>query len=891
MKIYARWGHTLSKLSSASIQKILPAVKTEVSGLLLVGGVGNKLEDDENSKLNGSDSYMQDLTANVVTFTILIFEASFVNEFGLFTAYEVHEWIVDITPEIQKTKTSLNLLYYHHSFVIPSQEDPTEENILIFGGLKSESDTPHNCSIISNSNIFMLHTSSSRIQMCRIAFETQTSSCDTKIIDDDCSMEDLSPFMYDRLGTASSLLSNGNVLIIGGIHPFRGNPFSSNYIGMDLLQISTEKKSMTELPSIKISIRRIDTNRIFYYGSPLVHHTLAILPNSKNSIYLLGGGVVCGGFEILYCSTKRLFLQDLELEIDEFMRKTPTESSKHSIQGNYIDSNQDKHLSSPNSLCILVTKESVKRVKTTLEKLGLYDKSYNISNIEDITIPDITKQEILVAFRGVNDHEENFPLVGAQNVPKDKIFSRSGLEEEIKNLCLYALPIIPEKERYFNEICNTTDERLGQKKDEESSQDVNKISDNETRGVAQSENELVNLALKGKCHHILRLALPSSKVAKSSLSRAISGLLNNIVQQLGISPTNNQQFPKKMEILGEDVLLIQPDDFQGEWSTSYHILFPELAKINKVSRVARSSRIKSNGIRESAVELLFVDNMRLKSYWREIFSKLKNISTSDFIPDEIVKIMNGLSTPELSTSDEEDTARGDNDQGWIRVRENGIQYYFNFLTCMFSSGNVTEKRRYANFNCDGEVVVDLYAGIGYYTLPLLIKGKAQYLYACEWNPEAIKALKFNLVMNNIPSNRYMVLEGDNRLTTQYNDPLENESTTTFSSLKESINDSADRISLGLLPSSKPGLSTAIRLLKRSGGWMHVHENVKESSIQDFAKTLVKDISLIAKGTYHKDWEVECRHIEKVKSYAPRIIHVVFDIFCAEKKLENKKVEK
>ena len=38
---------------------------------------------------------------------------------------------------------------------------------------------------------------------------------------------------------------------------------------------------------------------------------------------------------------------------------------------------------------------------------------------------------------------------------------------------------------------------------------------------------------------------------------------------------------------------------------------------------------------------------------------------------------------------------------------------------MFSSGNITEKMRVAKFDCTGQTVVDLYAGIGYYTLQYL----------------------------------------------------------------------------------------------------------------------------------------------------------------------------
>jgi len=42
---------------------------------------------------------------------------------------------------------------------------------------------------------------------------------------------------------------------------------------------------------------------------------------------------------------------------------------------------------------------------------------------------------------------------------------------------------------------------------------------------------------------------------------------------------------------------------------------------------------------------------------------------------------------------------------------------------MFSSGNITEKLRVSKFDCTDQVVVDLYAGIGYYTLPYLVHTK------------------------------------------------------------------------------------------------------------------------------------------------------------------------
>lgn len=57
------------------------------------------------------------------------------------------------------------------------------------------------------------------------------------------------------------------------------------------------------------------------------------------------------------------------------------------------------------------------------------------------------------------------------------------------------------------------------------------------------------------------------------------------------------------------------------------------------------------------------------------------------------------------------------DHGWVEHVDNGIRYKFDVTQCMFSFGNITEKLRVASLPCAGEVLVDLYAGIGYFTLP------------------------------------------------------------------------------------------------------------------------------------------------------------------------------
>ena len=100
---------------------------------------------------------------------------------------------------------------------------------------------------------------------------------------------------------------------------------------------------------------------------------------------------------------------------------------------------------------------------------------------------------------------------------------------------------------------------------------------------------------------------------------------------------------------------------------------------------------------------------------------------------------------------------------WVFRRENKITLHFDITRSMFSIGNISEKLRVAKFNCQGETVVDLFAGIGYWVLPFLViilylfvfletriiifkvHAKAEHVIACEWNPASVTALRYQML--------------------------------------------------------------------------------------------------------------------------------------------------
>lgn len=202
--------------------------------------------------------------------------------------------------------------------------------------------------------------------------------------------------------------------------------------------------------------------------------------------------------------------------------------------------------------------------------------------------------------------------------------------------------------------------------------------------------------------------------------------------------------------------------------------------------------------------------------------------------------------------------------GWIETKELGVTYGLDVTKVMFSSGNGTEKARMGRVHAAGETVVDLFAGIGYYTLQLLRHAGVAKVFACEWNPNSVAALRRNLQLNGVESNRCEVREGDNRRVAPVG--------------------VADRVLLGLLPDSETSWPTAVAALRaETGGVMHVHGNVASGEEEAWTRRLESEVAALA-ADLGREWAVRVEHVERVKWYAPRVRHLVADVRCVPTRL-------
>ena len=195
--------------------------------------------------------------------------------------------------------------------------------------------------------------------------------------------------------------------------------------------------------------------------------------------------------------------------------------------------------------------------------------------------------------------------------------------------------------------------------------------------------------------------------------------------------------------------------------------------------------------------------------------------------------------------------RGEDD--WVVRRENGVDYGYHLTKCMFSAGNVNERRRMGEIVERGEVVVDLFSGIGYYSLPIMVHSEVEHVHCCEWKDDAIKSLEWGLKRNGISSG-FTIHRGDNRETCM------------------SIRKVAHRVIMGLLPTSEDSFEAAMEVLSDSGGVIHIHGLARPGGYSEWGEGVLRKLCHFREGS-----GAEIIAVNRIKSYAPRWDHIVLDV--------------
>ncbi|WEL20657.1 class I SAM-dependent methyltransferase family protein [Halorhabdus sp. BNX81] len=177
--------------------------------------------------------------------------------------------------------------------------------------------------------------------------------------------------------------------------------------------------------------------------------------------------------------------------------------------------------------------------------------------------------------------------------------------------------------------------------------------------------------------------------------------------------------------------------------------------------------------------------------------------------------------------------------------EHGTRYALDLAKVMFSPGNKEERAGMAEVVSDGETVLDMFAGIGYFTLPMARAGGD--VVAVERNPTAFQYLLENARLNDV-TDRVQPYRADCR------------------DVVDGV--SADRVVMGYYDAYEY-LDSALDALK-SRGTVHLHEATPEDLVFD------RPIDRLEAAASDRDRSVEVLDTRRVKSYSEGVEHVVVD---------------
>ena len=172
-------------------------------------------------------------------------------------------------------------------------------------------------------------------------------------------------------------------------------------------------------------------------------------------------------------------------------------------------------------------------------------------------------------------------------------------------------------------------------------------------------------------------------------------------------------------------------------------------------------------------------------------------------------------------------------------RELNCIFKLDVAKVMWSKGNHFERKRMISVVKPGEIIVDMFSGIGYWSIVIAKHTKAARIYAIEKNKTAFDYLEQNIRANYLAN--VTAILGDCR--------------------KVKNLPKADRVIMGYFPNTLKFLPAALKISKK-GTIIHLHE-------------LTSDVKKLTKEIWkHK---VKIVGVREVKEYSPSKRHYVFDL--------------
>ena len=185
--------------------------------------------------------------------------------------------------------------------------------------------------------------------------------------------------------------------------------------------------------------------------------------------------------------------------------------------------------------------------------------------------------------------------------------------------------------------------------------------------------------------------------------------------------------------------------------------------------------------------------------------------------------------------------------------EAGCSFRVDLAKTYFSSRLSTERLRVAELVRPGEVVVNMFAGVGTFSIVMAKHSDVGVVYSIDKNPSAFDYMQENIRINKVGS-RVVAMLGDAREI-----------------VERRLLGRADRVLMPLPELAHDFFDVALSAVKASGGMVHFYDFGQEPDVFgpsfDFAKSAAARVG----------FKVSLSEARKIRSYATRCYHVVLDL--------------
>lgn len=184
-------------------------------------------------------------------------------------------------------------------------------------------------------------------------------------------------------------------------------------------------------------------------------------------------------------------------------------------------------------------------------------------------------------------------------------------------------------------------------------------------------------------------------------------------------------------------------------------------------------------------------------------------------------------------------------------KEYGCSFKVDLDKVYFSPRLAHERQRISQKVEEGEIVNNMFAGAGCYSILIAKQGNPEKVYSIDKNETAVKYMKENIRINKV-GETVVPIQGDAR-----------------EAIEEHLQRVSDRVLMPLPEFARDFLVAAFKSLKPEGGIIHFYDYGEEPELFkpsfDFANRVAG----------RRDLEIKEKRV--VRSYAPNIYHIVLDL--------------